>query len=128
MYHGISVYRSNNNLILEPTRTLPLYTQTMSSDNEDDFLAIDVSTDDYATTAAADQAVPEEEKDDPRTLQTEEDFRAQKASYSAKIDAGNVRISNSVNLYTPACLPTCGLQAFMRSEQAPVNPMSTQHS
>lgn len=105
MYHGISVYRSNNNLILEPTRTLPLYTQTMSSDNEDDFLAIDVSTDDYATTAAADQAVPEEEKDDPRTLQTEEDFRAQKASYSAKIDAGNVRISNSVNRSTPACLP-----------------------
>ncbi|GAB7348172.1 hypothetical protein MBLNU459_g6181t2 [Dothideomycetes sp. NU459] len=59
----------------------------MSADGGDDILAIDVSTEDYASAAAADQEVPEDVGMNPRTLQTEEDFQAQKASYSAKIDA-----------------------------------------
>ncbi|GAB7348171.1 hypothetical protein MBLNU459_g6181t1 [Dothideomycetes sp. NU459] len=62
----------------------------MSADGGDDILAIDVSTEDYASAAAADQEVPEDVGMNPRTLQTEEDFQAQKASYSAKIDAGNI--------------------------------------
>lgn len=53
------------------------------SDTEPDFLSIDVSTDDYAETAAGD--VPSV----PRGHQTEEAFQAQKAAYTAKIDDGN---------------------------------------
>ena len=76
----------------------------------DPFLALDVSTDDYATTAAHDQkagtdatlAVVEAENDSDaerekagaaraaRTEYTEEDFLAQKASYTARIDEGSV--------------------------------------
>ncbi|THY70420.1 hypothetical protein D6C86_07172 [Aureobasidium pullulans] len=76
----------------------------------DPFLALDVSTDDYATTAAHDQqvgadatvaAVQAEDDSDAerekataaraaRTRYTEEDFLAQKASYTARIDEGSV--------------------------------------
>ncbi|THZ17798.1 hypothetical protein D6C91_05769 [Aureobasidium pullulans] len=76
----------------------------------DPFLALDVSTDDYATTAAHDQqigadatvaAVQAEDDSDAerekataaraaRTRYTEEDFLAQKASYTARVDEGSV--------------------------------------
>jgi hypothetical protein len=78
------------------------------------FLTLDVSTDDYATTAAKDQkagtdatlaAVEAEDDNDSdterekagaaraaRTRYTEEDFLAQKASYTARIDEGSVSI------------------------------------
>jgi hypothetical protein len=77
----------------------------------DPFLTLDVSTDDYATTAAQDQkagtdatlaAVEAEDVDSDterekagaaraaRTRYTEEDFLAQKASYTARIDEGSV--------------------------------------
>jgi len=76
----------------------------------DPFLALDVSTDDYATTAAHDQkagtvatlaAVEAEDDSDAerekagaaraaRTRYTEDDFLAQKASYTARIDEGSV--------------------------------------
>ncbi|CAC9892804.1 unnamed protein product [Aureobasidium pullulans] len=75
----------------------------------DPFLALDVSTDDYATTAAHDQrvgadatvaAVQAEDDSDAerekataaraaRTRYTEEDFLAQKSSYTARIDEGS---------------------------------------
>ncbi|KAI4742133.1 hypothetical protein E4T50_07434 [Aureobasidium sp. EXF-12298] len=74
------------------------------------FLALDVSTDDYATTAAHDQkagtdatlaAVEAEDDSDAerekagaaraaRTRYTEDDFLAQKASYTARIDEGSI--------------------------------------
>lgn len=80
------------------------------STEADPFLALDVSTDDYATTAAHDQqvgadatvaAVQAEDDSDAerekataaraaRTRYTEEDFLAQKASYTARIDEGSV--------------------------------------
>ncbi|KAI4725795.1 hypothetical protein E4T49_06456 [Aureobasidium sp. EXF-10728] len=76
----------------------------------DPFLALDVSSDDYATTAAHDQqagadatlaAVEAEDDSDAerekagaaraaRTRYTEDDFLAQKASYTARIDEGSV--------------------------------------
>lgn len=76
----------------------------------DPFLALDVSTDDYATTAAHDQktgtdatlaAVEAEDDSDAerekagaaraaRTRYTEDDFLVQKASYTARIDEGSV--------------------------------------
>jgi hypothetical protein len=76
----------------------------------DPFLALDVSTDDYAKTAAHDQkagndatlaAVEAEDDSDAerekagatraaRTRYTEDDFLAQKASYTARIDEGSV--------------------------------------
>ncbi|KAI4754109.1 hypothetical protein E4T52_09335 [Aureobasidium sp. EXF-3400] len=76
----------------------------------DPFLALDVSTDDYATTAAHDQkagtdatlaAVEAEDDSDAerekagaaraaRTRYTEDDFLAQKASYTARIDEGSI--------------------------------------
>lgn len=46
-------------------------------------LAIDVDTDDYTETAAGDTPSVS------RTFQSEHNFQAQKASYSAKIDIGN---------------------------------------
>jgi hypothetical protein len=74
------------------------------------FLTLDVSNDDYATTAAKDQkagtdatlaAVEAEDDSDTerekagaaraaRIRYTEEDFLAQKASYTARIDEGSV--------------------------------------
>ncbi|KAI4721208.1 hypothetical protein E4T48_02570 [Aureobasidium sp. EXF-10727] len=76
----------------------------------DPFLALDVSSDDYATTAAHDQqagadatlaAVEAEDDSDAerekagaaraaRTRYTEDDFLAQKASYTARIDEGSI--------------------------------------
>ncbi|KAH0358356.1 hypothetical protein KCU83_g605, partial [Aureobasidium melanogenum] len=76
----------------------------------DPFLALDVSSDDYATTAARDQqagadatvaAVEAEDDSDAerekagaaraaRTRYTEDDFLAQKASYTARIDEGSI--------------------------------------
>lgn len=47
-------------------------------------LAIDVDVDDYAESAAGDAP------NVPRTFQSETDFHAQKASYSAKVDDGNL--------------------------------------
>ena len=55
------------------------------ADNEDDeLLGIEVDTDDYAETAAGDTPSV------PRTFQSEADFQVQKASYTAKIDQGNI--------------------------------------
>jgi hypothetical protein len=87
----------------------------------DPFLALDVSTDDYATTAAKDQkagtdatlaAVEAEDDSDTerekagaartaRIRYTEEDFLAQKASYTARIDEG------SVSTFLPEACWTC---------------------
>lgn len=80
----------------------------------DPFLALDVSSDDYATTAAHDQqagadatvaAVEAEDDSDAerekagaaraaRTRYTEDDFLAQKASYTARIDEGSVSVDS----------------------------------
>lgn len=90
---------------------------TNMSAEADPFLALDVSSDDYATTAARDQqagadatvaAVEAEDDSDAerekagaaraaRTRYTEDDFLAQKASYTARIDEG------SVSLFQPVC-------------------------
>jgi hypothetical protein len=98
---------------LSPTT---LYSQHLTSlanmsAETDPLLALDVSTDDYAITAAHDQkagtdatlaAVEAEDVDSDterekagaaraaRTRYTEEDFLAQKASYTARIDEGSV--------------------------------------
>lgn len=53
------------------------------SDDDDGLLSIDVSIDHYAETAAGDTPGV------PRGYQSEADFQAQKAGYTAKIDDGN---------------------------------------
>lgn len=92
----------------------PLHTTLLTnmSAEADPFLALDVSSDDYATTAARDQqagadatvaAVEAEDDSDAerekagaaraaRTRYTEDDFLAQKASYTARIDEGSVSL------------------------------------
>ncbi|KXT06850.1 hypothetical protein AC578_7183 [Pseudocercospora eumusae] len=56
----------------------------MADNEEEGLLGIEVDTDDYAETAAGDTPSI------PRTFQSEADFQVQKASYSAKIDQGNI--------------------------------------
>lgn len=53
------------------------------SDVDSGLLAIEIGADDYADAAAQDTPAVS------RTYQSEADFQAQKASYSAKIDGGN---------------------------------------
>lgn len=55
----------------------------MAEDLSNGLFAIDIDPDDCAETAAGDTPSV------PRTFQSEADFQAQKASYSAKIDTGN---------------------------------------
>lgn len=82
------------------------------STEPDPFLALDVTSDDYATTAAQDQkagadatpaAADAEDDSDAerekagaaraaRTAYTEQDFLAQKESYTARIDEGSVSV------------------------------------
>ncbi|TKA23482.1 hypothetical protein B0A50_07509 [Salinomyces thailandicus] len=54
------------------------------ADSADGLFAIEVDTDDYAETAAADTPTVS------RTFQSETAFQAQKASYTAKIDDGDI--------------------------------------
>lgn len=53
-------------------------------------LDMDVGADDYAKTAATDQAVSSSAARDARTHQSEEDFAHERANYQAKIDNGDV--------------------------------------
>ncbi|KAK4496752.1 hypothetical protein PRZ48_012735 [Zasmidium cellare] len=55
----------------------------MAEDLANGLFAIEVDADDYAETAAGDTPSVD------RTFQSEADFQAQKASYTAKIDNGN---------------------------------------
>lgn len=71
-------------------------------------LDMDVSADDYAKTAATDQAVSSAARD-ARTHQSEEDFAQERANYQAKIDNGDV----SFFLLLLPC--TCHLMAFFGS-------------
>ncbi|KAH0350115.1 hypothetical protein KCU81_g2815, partial [Aureobasidium melanogenum] len=99
----------------------------------DPFLALDVSSDDYATTAAHDQqagadatvaAVEAEDDSDAerekagaaraaRTRYTEDDFLAQKASYTARIDEGS--IWKQLLTFEP---PFCPSQEFLAAVNA----------
>ncbi|KAG9721604.1 hypothetical protein KCU73_g14203, partial [Aureobasidium melanogenum] len=99
----------------------------------DPFLALDVSSDDYATTAARDQqagadatvaAVEAEDDSDAerekagaaraaRTRYTEDDFLAQKASYTARIDEGS--IWKQLLAFEP---PFCPSEAFVSAVNA----------
>ncbi|KAG9562331.1 hypothetical protein KCU71_g7524, partial [Aureobasidium melanogenum] len=99
----------------------------------DPFLALDVSSDDYATTAARDQqagadatvaAVEAEDDSDAerekagaaraaRTRYTEDDFLAQKASYTARIDEGS--IWRQLLTFEP---PFCPSEAFVSAVDA----------
>ena len=62
----------------------------MDTAGDADPTAIDISADDYARAAATDQATPSAADRNARTHQTEETFQAEKATYVAKQDNGNV--------------------------------------
>jgi len=55
-------------------------------------LDLDVDADDYATAVVEDTPT-----DSARTALSEEDFEKTRASYSAKIDTGDVSVSHSVS-------------------------------
>lgn len=67
---------------LHPPSTFHL-PSIMAEDLANGLFAIEVDADDYAETAAGDTPSV------PRTFQSEADFQAQKASYTAKVDTGN---------------------------------------
>lgn len=70
--------------VVSPTsKPAVLKQRGMAEDSADGLFAIEVGVDDYAETAANDAPSV------PRTFQSEANFQAQKAAYSAKIDNGN---------------------------------------
>ena len=63
----------------------------METQPETDLPDIDAAVNDYASTAAKDSTTTATNaQTSRRTLQTDEDFEAIRAEYSAKIDDGNV--------------------------------------
>ncbi|KXT18236.1 hypothetical protein AC579_2873 [Pseudocercospora musae] len=76
------------------------------ADNEDNgLLGIEVDPDDYAEAAAGDTPSV------PRTFQSEADFQVQKASYTAKINQGNIyaEVVKALPVLDPSAEPASGV-------------------
>ena len=80
-----------------------------------ELFAIGVDADDYAETAAHDAPSVS------RTFQSEADFQAQRAIYSAKIDIGNnyERLLEAVPLLRPANEPPLTAERYIKPQGSP---------
>lgn len=92
----------------------------MSAPETSDLLTIDVSADDYAKIAATDQEVPPSDERKARTHQSEADFQAEKATYTAKIDNGDVSSSAPAFSYSsPTLANPCIKKKKRRKKKGP---------